>query len=202
MLRRMVILLIVLIAGSANAGGFDFTPREFNVYLSGGKNPPNVHGHSRFRSIHFEVAGQSAFLRRWIPRSETGASVSFSYIHQPRSWFGYRFGDPDGWVRALSTFFFVRRRWRQAADTQPFMELGTGPMWSNREVPAATARLNFNSQLGFGAVFFSHSRVPLHAGYRFSHISNGLYHERNPGLNVHSLVVGVRVRELRSASRR
>ncbi len=196
-MRRAILVVAVLLA-AAEAQAIDFTPREFNIYLSGGKSPLNVHGRSRFRSIHFEVTGPSAFVRRWIPRSETGASVSYSDIYQARSWFGYRYGDTDEWVRGISSFFFVRRRWRAAGEAQPYLELGTGPMWSNRRVPAATARLNFNSQLGFGAVLFANSRAPLHAGYRFAHISNGLFHARNNGLNVHSVIVGVRVRELRS----
>ncbi len=155
----------------------------------------NFHGHSIFRSIHFEVTGQSRLARRWL-HSDAGASISYSDIHQARSWFGYRYGDPDDWVRAVSTFFFVRRHWRHVA----YMELGTGPMWSNRRVPAATSRLNFNSQVGFGAILFPHFRTPLCIGYRFSHISNGGFTGRNPGLNVHSVLVGTRVMAFRRNS--
>lgn len=194
----MVVLVLLVISASAEARPFDFSPREFNVFLSAGKSPLNSRGHSRFRTIHFEVAGTSPYVARWVPHAQVGASVSYSDIHQARSWFGYRDGDPDDWVRAVSTFFFVRRRWRESADTQPYFEIGTGPMWSNRRVPAATARLNFNSQAGLGAVLFSQSRVPLHVGYRFSHVSSGFFHGRNPGLNVHQAVIGVRVKQLGS----
>ena len=38
------------------------------------------------------------------------------------------------------------------------------------------------------------SRFPVVAGYRFMHISNGGYSPRNPGLNMSSLILGVRYR--------
>lgn len=198
MLRRTVLLMSMLSAASAEGRLYDFVPREFNIYLSGGKNSINVHGNSRFRTLHFEVAGQSAHVNRWIPRADIGAAISYHAIRQPSNFFGRQYGDSDQWAHALSTFFFVRRRWRETASTQPYLEVGTGPMYSNRPVPAATSRLNFDSQLGFGAVLFSQSRVPLHIGYRFAHISNGLFHARNPGLNTHSAIIGVRLTKLGS----
>jgi opacity protein-like surface antigen len=195
-MRRMLMLLLLVIAASAEARPFDFRPREFNIFLSGGTSRMNERGHSRFRTIHFEFAGTSPYVARWIPHVQVGGSVSYSDIQQARSWFGYRYGEPDDWVRGVGTFFFLRRHWREASPTQPYFEIGTGPMWSNRRVPAATARLNFNSQAGVGVVFFSRSRVPLHVGYRYSHVSSGFFHGRNPGLNVHLAVVGVRVKQM------
>jgi len=185
-MRRPGLILLLLLSPLA-ASAFDLSPRELNVDLSSGKSPMNFHGRSVFRTIHFEVAGESALARRWL-RADAGASVSYSDIRQARSWFGYRYGDPDDSVRAVSTFFFVRRYWNGL-----YAELGTGPMWSNRRVPAATSRLNMDSQLGLGAALFRQSRMPLRFGYRFSHISNGGATGRNPGLNVHSIVLGARV---------
>jgi len=189
-MRRLGLILLLLFSPGV-ASAFDLMPREFNVDLSSGRSPMNFHGHSVFRSIHFEVVGESALARRWL-HADAGASIAYSDIRQARSWFGYRYGDPDDSVRAVSTFFFVRRYWNQL-----YAEVGTGPMWSNRRVPAATSRLNMDSQLGFGAVLFRASRMPLRAGYRFSHISNGGATGRNPGLNVHSIVVGARVMRFR-----
>jgi hypothetical protein len=175
---------MMLVPCIAAAG--DFSPREFDVLLSRGESPMNFHGHSNFRTIQFEWAGQSALARKWL-KSDAGISVSYSDIRQARSWFGYRYGDPNDSVRAESSFFFVRRRWQHA-----YAELGTGPMWSNRRVPAATSRFNMDSQGGFGAMLFAQSRTPLRIGYRFSHISNGGLTGRNPGINVHSILIGVR----------
>ena len=185
------VFFVAMLAASSCA--HDFTPREVNTYLSGGGSRMNFHGHSLFRSVHFEVTGDSAFANRWMRQTDAGIAVAYSDIHQARSWFGYRYGDPDDWVRAVSSLFFLRRRWHDAL----YAEIGTGPMWSNRRVPAATSRLNMDSQAGFGAIFFAHGRLPLHIGYRFSHISNGGLTGRNPGLEVHQIVIGARVRRLR-----
>src|ERR1700751_5823131 len=123
----------------------------------------NFHGHSSFRTFHFELTGKSKLAQRWL-KADAGISLSYSAIRQARSWFGYRYGDPNDSVRGQSSFFFVRRHW-----SAWYAEIGTGPMWSNRRVPAATSRFNMNSQAGFGAVLFAQSRTPLHFGYRFSH---------------------------------
>ena len=185
-LRRLVVLLLLIVPCAAAA--LDFSPRELNVYFSSGRSPMNFHGHSVFRTIHFEVAGHSAPARRWL-RADAGASISYSDIRQARSWFGYRYGDPNDSVRGVTSFFFVRRHWRGA-----YAEFGSGPMWSNRRVPAATSRFNMDTQIGIGATLFASSRLPLHFGYRFSHISNGgIGSTRNPGLEVQSLLIGMRV---------
>src|SRR3954454_50231 len=150
------------------------TPRDFNLYASAGRNPRNVHGSSEFRTVTFEMTFDEPLLRRWarLYDTEAGAALSYHQIHQPRSWFGHTYGDPDDAVRGESLILFARHQWRTKSDMRPFVDLGTGPMWANRRVPAATARLNFDSQLGVGVMFFATSRWPLLAGYRFSHISN------------------------------
>jgi len=61
-------------------------------------------------------------------------------------------------------------------------------------VPASTSRFNFMSQAGAGFVFNAAGRMPVFAGYRFVHISNGGYAPRNPGLNVSTVVVGLQLR--------
>ena len=137
-----------------------------------------------FRTIHFEVSGHSSLARRWL-RSDAGASVSYSDIRQARSWFGYRYGDPNDSVRAVTSFFFARRHWQRG-----HVELETA---NSVFGGVFTSRLNMNSQLGFGTTLFTQSRVPLRVAYRFSHISNGGLTHRNPGLNVHTIMGGTRL---------
>lgn len=170
----------------------------FSVLLGAGQSPMNSRGQSSFRTITFELTGRSERLDRWLPNTEMGASISYSKIRQARSWFGYQFGEPDDRVRAENAFLFLRHQWRVASSTwRPYAELGTGPMWSNRRVPAATSRLNFDSQFGAGLILGPGTRTPWRIGYRFQHISNGGLTGRNPGLNVHSFLVGARVKDLR-----
>ena len=189
-LRFLAGIVALLLAVSVSA--WETRPRDLNIDLSGGGSVANSHGRSDFRSIHFEIASPWNPIARWVRRIESGAAVTYSDIRQPRSWFGHRDGDPDDSVRGESAYFFLRHRWRSAAAIRPYLDLGTGPMWSNRRVPAATSRLNASSQFTLGVVLGTQSRFPLHAGYRFSHISNGGITGRNPGLNVQSVFIGIR----------
>jgi hypothetical protein len=168
--------------------------RDFNIYLSHATSESNRHGQSRFRAISFELLTHQRLVERWLPNSRAGVDLTYSDVRQPRSWFGYTYGDPNDNVRAEWAHFFVRNFWRANSPTlRPYIDIGTGPMWSNRRIPAATSKLNFNSQLGVGAMLFPDARLPIYAGYRFSHISNGGLTGRNPGLNVNGFFVGARV---------
>ncbi|MEO8033262.1 MAG: acyloxyacyl hydrolase [Acidobacteriota bacterium] len=192
--RLFLIVLSLSFASPRAHAEPKFIPETLSVYLGGGKNPMNSRGHSVFRSIQFEVSGHSPRIAKWLgPKMETGMALKYSDVRQARSWFGYSYGEPDDSVRAESAFFFLRR----GLGSRFYGELGTGPMWSNRRVPAATSRLNFESQAGLGVNLGSSGRFPLRLGYRFSHISNAGLASRNPGLNVHSFMIGTRVRTFR-----
>jgi hypothetical protein len=185
---RSAVLLLVLSA-PALAGDFD-------IYLGNAKSETNRHGQSRFRLISFELIGKPKFpaiVERYLPGVHAGVDVDYADVRQPRSWFGYTYGDPDDSVRAEWAHFFLRKYWRTSTALQPYADLGTGPMWSNRRIPAATSKINFSSQLGLGVALFANSRTPIFAGYRFFHISNGGATGRNPGLNVNGFFVGTRI---------
>ena len=193
-MRRLLLIVSFVVAPSLHA-----ELREFNIFFSHGRSFTSPHGRARFRSLQFEFLGRSRFVAHYIPKAEVGVSLTYSDIRQPRSWFGYTYGDPDDSVRGENAFLFIRRSWRETSSTQPYIELGTGPMWSNRRVPAATARLNFDSQLGFGARLFADAH-PVFIEYRFSHISNLAFGDnnpghpkRNPGWNVNTILIGTRI---------
>lgn len=194
-------LFVTIMAVAVAASAADFQPREFNVYGGAGKSMTSWHGQASFREVQFELLGQSRWVARHVRKLEAGLSVTYSDIRQPRSWFGHLYGDPNDSVRGEWAYLFLRRTFRDASTTQPYVELGSGPMWSNRRVPAATSRFNFHSQLGLGARFFANRSHPLFVVYRFSHISNLAFgphnpghSKRNPGWDVHSVMIGTRVR--------
>lgn len=188
----LLLLLLSLTVPAFGSDFFRFAPRELNVYYSDGRTPMTNRGHAVFHTATIELTAKSAFLDRHLRNSEAGVSLSYSDITQARSWFGYRYGDPNDRVRGENAYFFARHYWRAGSSLQPYVELGTGPMWSNRRVPAATSRFNMNSQGGAGVVFFAGGH-PLHVGYRFSHISDGGVTGRNPGWDLHSFVIGTRI---------
>ncbi len=190
MVRSVVPLLLTLLLLSPPASAGDF-----NIYIGNAKSETNRHGQSRFRLISFGLTGRSRLLERYLPGARTGVDIDYADVRQPRSWFGYTYGDPDDSVRAEWAHFFVRQYWRTSSNAlRLYIDIGTGPMWSNRRIPAATSKGNFNSQLGLGVVLFPNARMPLYAGYRFFHISNGGFTGRNPGLNVNGFFVGTKLR--------
>jgi hypothetical protein len=192
MVRHIACVFLLLLLSSAAFAG------DFNIYLGNAKSETNRHGQSRFRTISFELTGRPRLLKyidRYVPAARAGVDIDYADVRQPRSWFGYTYGDPDDSVRAEWAHFFIRNYWRTSSNTlRPYVDIGTGPMWSNRRIPAATSKGNFNSQLGFGVVLLPKARMPLYAGYRFFHISNAGITGRNPGLNVNGFFVGTRVR--------
>ena len=193
MVRSIVRCFALLLLSSPALAG------DFNIYLGHAASESNRHGQSRFRSISFELTGRPKLPRlidRFLPDAHAGVDIDYADFRQPRSWFGHTYGDPDDSVRAEWAHFFLREYWRTSSNTlRPYADLGTGPMWSNRRIPAATSKANFNSQLGLGVVIFPNARAPLFVGYRFFHISSGgMFAGRNPGLNVNGFFVGTRVK--------
>ena len=177
----MRLLAIALFSLTLSAQPFD----RVSVHAAGGKSLKTWHGQATIESLNVELA------RELRPRTELALVFAPMHITQPRSWFGDQFGDGDEDVRALSAALLLRRTF---FNELAYVEGGTGPMWAERRVPAATSRFNFHTQLGAGVVLRPQSRVSIIAGYRFGHISNGGYAPRNPGLNVSSLVLGTRIR--------
>jgi hypothetical protein len=188
MLRTLMFSLLLVTPVFAQAH------REINIYLSHATSESNLHGTSRFRAISFELLTHQRIVDRYLPNARAGVDLSYADVRQPRSWFGHTYGDPDDSVRAEWAHFFVRKYWRASSSgLRPYVDIGTGPMFSNRRIPAATSKINFNSQLGVGVMLFPNARTPMYAGYRFSHISNGGLTSRNPGLNVNGFFVGARL---------
>lgn len=193
---RLAAAVVTVLLFGAPAGAIDVKPQEINILAGAGRSLTNWHGASRFTSLQLEMLSRSAFLDRHLANSELVTSLTYNKVRQPRSWFGYRDGDPDDSVRAESFVVAARKNWRTSSAVGLFAELGTGPMWSNRRVPAATSRLNLDSQLAFGMNIHA-AGTPLYVIYRFSHISNGGISKRNPGLQVNSFAIGTRAFQFR-----
>lgn len=182
-MRSLIALALALFAVPASAQLFD----RVSVTATGGKSVTNWHGQVAMQTINVE------FARPVWKRYELAMIVSPMQINQPRSWFGNEFGDGDENVRAIAGYGLLRRTWRENSDRASYYaEIATGPMWAEKRVPAATSRFNFHSQFGFGTVLYPKSRAGIIIGYRFGHISNGGYAPRNPGINISSLVIGIR----------
>ena len=166
---------------------------DVRVYASGGKSATSWHGQADLQALNLELSHSLS------PRTTIGVVIAPTNLWQPRSWFGDQFGDGNESVRALAASLLLRRSFRVHSSVQPYLEGSTGPMVAEKRTPASTSRFNFVSLAGMGVMLNAQGRIPVLAGYRFMHISNGGYAPRNPGMNVSALVIGV---QLRNATRR
>lgn len=187
-MRRLLLIALLSVSVSASAQTFD----RFSVHATGGKSNTNWHGQATVQSLNLEM-GRSLWSH-----SELAFVISPMIVRQPRSWFGNTYGDGDENVRAIGSTVLLRRRFREDSPrVSYYLEAGTGPMWAEKRVPAATSRFNFHTVAGAGLVLYPQNRVSMVVGYRFGHMSNAGYAPRNPGLNVSSLVIGTRIRVTR-----
>jgi hypothetical protein len=183
-MKRVLILVGLLMAAPLPAHA-----QSFRVYAIGGKSLATWHGQADVESFAFELE------RPFSKHNELGFVLAPYHLQQPVSWFGDQFGDGNEQVNAVSAALVLRHHFRVDSNrVRPYVELANGPMWAERRVPASTSRFNFVTQGGAGFTFLPERPLSLIVGYRFMHISNGGYAPRNPGLNVNSLVLGVRVR--------
>ena len=178
-----IVLTAVLFAVPLHALGWPrLHPRQLDVTLLGGKSFTSWHGQQQMTALEFELPSA------WLSKTDFVVGGGFHVIRQPRSWFGHQYGDPDETARGVELFATARHVFGRT-----FAELGTGPMWSGDQTPAATSHFNMNSRLGVGVQLFPQSRHPMRVGYRFSHISNGGIASRNPGMNLSSLVISMQL---------
>ncbi|HEX7153383.1 MAG TPA: acyloxyacyl hydrolase [Thermoanaerobaculia bacterium] len=193
MLEKILILFVVLTmaaAPDAAAQLFD-RPNRINVHLTGGKSITTWHGQADYQALNVETS------RAISNRTELGIVVSPMQFWRPRSWFGDQYGDGNEKVYGIAGSLLGRYHFgSDSSAIRPYVELAGGPMWTTKQVPAATSQLNFITQPGFGVTLFPRERYALVVGYRFAHISNSGLASRNPGLNVHSFLIGTQLRPM------
>ena len=183
-MRRGALIIVALLAVRSDAAD------RANVVVTGGQGSNGWHGSADVQSVGFEWG------KALSPRLEVFGVAGVHSVRQPKSWFGDQYGDGQQTVFAGSLSLLWRLRLARMGSVEPFAEISTGPMWAESQVPAATSRFNFITQYGYGAMLFADRRHPLLIAYRFSHISNGGYSPRNPGWNVHSVLLGTRLRRV------
>lgn len=183
-MRSFLVAGFALFAVSVSAQ----TLNDLRVVAVAGKSTTNWHGQADLQLLQLELGHALS------TRTTVAVVVGAANVWQPRSWFGDQYGDGSEVVRGLSMSLLLRRSFRERSTIRPYVELATGPIVAEKRVPAATSRFNFMSQAGGGVVFNADGRVPVFAGYRFLHISNGGYASRNPGLNVSAAVIGLQFR--------
>lgn len=183
-------LLAVAILGFAvPAMALDLSNTHLSLYGAGGKSTTNWHGQSDLQSLSLDIT--KASLTRW--HLDLGVTASVHSLWQPKSWFGDRYGDGGETVFATSVALVARHEFARRGAIEPYVEVSSGPIYSDKNLPANTGRINFISQ-GGGGVIIHHGRIPVIAGVRIGHISNAGLFQHNPGVNFTSLILGLRFR--------
>ena len=72
----------------------------------------------------------------------------------------------------------------------PYIEAGTGGVYTTQDVEQQSTRWNFITQCGFGLHYFFREDRSLNIGYRFRHLSNAGIKDPNLGIDTHSFLVG------------
>jgi len=185
------VVAILAVALPAAADSFFRTNRK-NVYVFGGKSMTGRIGQADIEALNFE------FGRATNSRFEFGTVLATMNIRQLKSGYGDQFGEGSHNVSAISSSLFVRYHFgNDSRRVRPFVELSSGPVWSEKRVPAGTSRINFISQGGFGVTIRPRERYGFIVGWRFGHISNGgIEADKNPGYNTNALVLGLQLRPM------
>jgi len=72
----------------------------------------------------------------------------------------------------------------------PYIDLGGGALFTSRDVPDGTSRINFTTAAGVG-VHYLRGKMNWTADVRFMHISNASLSNINPGINTVQLRLGL-----------
>ena len=77
----------------------------------------------------------------------------------------------------------------------PFWDAGAGMIWTNLapRIPEQSTPFDFVLETGPGIHYFMTQTVALTTGFRFHHISNGNFGERNTGINAWLSYLGISV---------
>lgn len=152
---------------------------HLSLYATAGKSTTNRHGQDDLESLNVDYTRDLHF--RW--NIEFGGAAAVWRVKQPQTFFGE--GSETAYAAYLA--LVARHKFARQGSVQPYIELESGGMVGNKDIPVDTERFNFNSQ-GGGGVFINNVMI----GLRIGHISNLVFAQHNPGINYATVVVGWR----------
>ena len=74
---------------------------------------------------------------------------------------------------------------------RPIIRAGAGTVYTTETVPPGETRYNFSLFVGAGIEFATFDDKAIQIDYRLHHISNADSGAENPGINAHTVVVGL-----------
>lgn len=154
---------------------------HLSIYATYGKSTTTRHGQDDLQSLNVDYTRTLHF--RW--NVEFGGAAAVYRVVQPQTFFGE--GKETAYAGYLA--LIARHNFAQHGSVRPYIELESGGLVGNKDIPVDTERFNFNSQGGAG-VYVGNVMV----GLRIGHISNLVFAQHNPGINYASVLFGVRLR--------
>jgi hypothetical protein len=99
--------------------------------------------------------------------------------------------DQEPKARAPAFNLVYEHRFVRTARLHPVFRAGAGILYASREVLPGETRLNFSLLVGIGVDIDISKKLQLAPEYRFHHVSNANTGPINPGINTHTLVLGL-----------
>jgi hypothetical protein len=86
----------------------------------------------------------------------------------------------------------IQLRFRPGHVVQPYVGMGGGMLWFQREIPIErAAQMNFTADAGLGLLLGKPGHLGVMAGYKLHHISNAGTARRNPGMDNYMIYAGL-----------
>lgn len=79
--------------------------------------------------------------------------------------------------------FIVRWNFTSGKRLAPFIELGGGVLFTNKDLPLQSSNVNFTPQAAIGMNIFTREKRAVSLDFRYEHISNAGLAKPNPGIN-------------------
>ena len=162
------------------------TLQLYNAGFEAGKMLTALRGPVFFRGRGEAVVEVIPFWLAHYPKQEV-------VIYDPRNEYPTIAGMQSSSVHGVSVTPLLFR-WnfmkRKSSRIVPWVQLGSGLLWTARPFPQQegpgyyTSRINFTPQVGIGQEFFTNKKESLNIAVKAVHISSAGMGEYNPGVNV------------------
>ena len=177
-IRLFLIMVAILVAFPAFAlDGIEIYSGFFEANL---KNNDDYQGVPLLVSLDFDV--RPAFEKIGL---RTQGRIDF--VLEP---FVNGIISPEGNIEAGSNFL-IKYVFPLSETIQPYFKGGLGALYMSQKTYEQGTQYNFLPQAGVGVHFFLKPETALSFEYRFRHLSNNSFDDRNGGIDANMALVGV-----------
>jgi hypothetical protein len=186
-LKLVALLLFVcssLASAQESSKPLDGQPWDFGVWSGGGFSVPGGTKDTQAFNLGVRVgkvltADHGGSYLRGNFEWSADAIPFYSLLHPANNVYGAGFNPLN-----------LKWNFTHSASTVPYLELGGGVLFTNREVPVGTSSVNFLTHAALGVHFFLRKRQAITVNTRYEHISNAGLATPNPGINTVQFQLG------------